>query len=105
MEKLKKDQRDAGAELAVLVTTSPPEGLRGCDQYEGIWVWEPLFAVATAKVLRHCLIETAMQRAQVSGRKDKKALLYDYLCSVDFRQYIKGLIETFILQMTNSNQD
>ena len=98
VEKLKKDQREATAELAVLVTTSPPEGLRGFDQYEGIWVCEPLFAVATSKVLRQWLIETAMQRAQVSGRKDKKALLYDYLCSVDFRQYIKGLIETFILQ-------
>ena len=98
VEKLKKDQREAGAELAVLVTTSPPNGLRGFDQYEGIWVCEPLFAVATAKVLRHCLIETAMQRAQVSCRKDKMALLYDYLCSVDFRQNINGLVETFILQ-------
>ena len=39
-----------------------------------------------------------MQRAQASGRKDKMALLYDYLCSVDFRQNINGLVETFILQ-------
>jgi hypothetical protein len=98
VEKLKKDQRDAGAELAVLVTTSPPEGLRGFDQYEGIWVCEPLFAVATSKVLRQWLIETAMQRAQVSGRKGKMALLYDYLCSADFRQNIEGVVESFILQ-------
>jgi hypothetical protein len=97
VEKLKKDQRDAGAELAVLVTTSPPEGLRGFDQYEGIWVCEPLFAVATSKVLRQWLIETAMQRAQVSGRKGKMALLYDYLCSADFRQNIEGVVESFIL--------
>ena len=90
-EKLKKDQREAGAELAVLVTTSPPDGLRGLDHYEGIWVCEPLFAVATAKALRQGLIETTMQRAQASGRKDKMPLLCDHLCSVDFRQNINGL--------------
>ena len=97
VEKLKKDQREAGAELAVLVTTSPPDGLRGFDQYEGIWVCEPLFAVATAKALRQCLIETTMQRAQASGRKDKMAILYDHLCSIEFRQHIDGLVESFVL--------
>ena len=97
VEKLKNDQREAGAELAVLVTTSPPEGLRGLDHYEGIWICEPLFAVATAKALRQGLIETTMQHAQVSGRKDKMALLYDHLCSVGFRQNINGLVESFVL--------
>ena len=96
VEKLKNDQRQAGAELAVLVTTSPPEGLRGIDQYEGIWVCEPLFAVVIAKALRQSLIETTMQRAQASGRKDKMAVLYDHLCSVEFRQNIDGLVEAFI---------
>jgi hypothetical protein len=53
--------------------------------------------VATAKALRQGLIETTMQRAQASGRKDKMALLYEHLCSVDFRQNINGLVESFIL--------
>ncbi len=95
VEKLRKDQREAGAELAVLVTTSPPDGLRGFDHIDGIWICEPIFAVATAKALRQGLIETTMQRAQVSGRKDKMALLYDHLCSVEFRQNVDGLVEVF----------
>jgi len=95
-EKLKEDQREAKAELAVLVTTCPPDGVRGIGQVEGIWVCEPVFAVALSTALRHGLVSVATQRLQDTGRHDKMSLLYDYLCGVEFRQHVQAVVESFV---------
>lgn len=95
-EKLKADQREARAELAVIVTTCPPEGLRGIGQCDGVWVCEPPFAPALAAALRQGLTSTAAQRLQQTDRTDKMAALYDHLCSVAFRQHVEALVEAFV---------
>ena len=95
IEKLKEDQREAKAELAVIVTTCLPEGVRGIGQVEGVWVCEPPFAIALASALRHGLISTAVQRLQDTDRSDKMVRLYDYLCGVEFRQHVEALVDTF----------
>ncbi len=95
-EKLKADQREVQAELAVIVTTCPPEGLRGIGQREGVWVCEPPFAPALAAALRQGLTSTAAQRLQQTDRADKMAALYDHICSVAFRQHIEAMVEVFV---------
>jgi len=95
-DKLKADQRDVKSELAVLVTTSTPSGVRGFAPVGGVWVCEPTFAIALAAALRQGLISTAAQRVQAAGRADKMAALYDHLCSVAFRQHIEALVESFL---------
>jgi len=93
--KLKADQREAKAELAVLVTTTPPPGIRGMGPFEGVWICEPVFACALASAMRQGLVATALQRTQGTGRADKMTRLYDYLCSVEFRQHVEGIVESF----------
>ncbi|MBE0542228.1 MAG: DUF2130 domain-containing protein [Verrucomicrobia bacterium] len=94
--KLKEDQREAKAALAAIVTTCPPEGLRGIGQVDGVWVCEPAFVVGLAAALRQGLISTAIQRVQQVNRADKMAMLYDHLCSVAFRQHIEAVVESFL---------
>lgn len=93
--KLKEDQREAKAELAVLVATSLPEGVRAMGQVEGIWVCEPLVALALATALRQGLLSLAVQKLQNTGRGEKIEQLYHYLCGVEFRQHIEGVVEAF----------
>ncbi|MCX7868346.1 MAG: DUF2130 domain-containing protein [Terrimicrobiaceae bacterium] len=95
-EKLKADQREAAADLAVLVTTCPPEGLRGIGLHDGVWVCELPFALGLAAALRQGLISTAAQRVQQSNRADKAQALYDHVCGVGFRQHIEALVEAFL---------
>jgi hypothetical protein len=95
-EKLKEDQRQAKAELAVIVTTCPPEGLRGIGQKDGVWVCEPAFALGLAAALRQGLITTAAQRLQQANRAEKTVVLYDHVCSVEFRQHIEAIVESFL---------
>lgn len=94
-EKLKEDQREAKVALAAIVTTCPPEGLRGIGQVDGVWVCEPAFVVGLAAALRQGLISTAVQRAQQANRADKAELLYEHLCSVEFRQHVEAVVESF----------
>lgn len=96
VEKLKGDQREAKADIAVIVTTCPPEGLRGIGQRDGVWICEPVFAVALGQALRQGLVSTATQRVQQANRSEKMAVLYDHLCSVEFRHQIEGIVEAFI---------
>jgi hypothetical protein len=96
IEKLKEDQREAKAELAALVTTCPPQGLRGIGLMDGVWICEPAFACALAAALRQGLVSTAVQRAQETGRAEKMAQLYDYLCGVEFRQHVEGIVDSFV---------
>lgn len=95
-EKLKEDQREAKADLAVIVTTCPPQGLRGLGVQDGVWVCEPLFAPALAAALRQGLVGAAIQRVQQAGRADKMAAVYDHVCGVEFRQHVEALVESFL---------
>lgn len=95
-EKLREDQREMRAELAVIVSTKMPANLRGMAQHEGVWVCELPFAVALATALRQGLTGIAMQRLQETNRADKTARLYDYLCGVEFRHHVEALVESFI---------
>jgi hypothetical protein len=93
--KLKEDQREAKCELAVLVVTCPPPGLRGLGLADGVWVCEPALAPIIAAALRQGLVSTAMQRLQETGRADKMSRLYDYLCGLEFRQHVEAVVESF----------
>lgn len=95
-EKLRADQREMKAELAVIVTTCPPDGVRGFGQFDGVWVCELAFAVALATALRQGLIGAAMQRLQGTNRADKMVRVYDYLCGVEFRHHVEALVESFV---------
>jgi hypothetical protein len=95
-DKLKEDQREAKADLAVVVTTCPPAGISGIGQSEGVWICEPAFASALAAALRQGLVATAIQRFQQSNSTDKMTLLYNHLCSVGFRQNIEAIVESFV---------
>lgn len=93
--KLKDDQREAKADLAVIVTTCPPAGLRGIGQVDGIWACETPFAIAIATALRQGLVATTNLRLQQTNSADKMAMLYEHLCSVPFRQNIEAIVESF----------
>jgi hypothetical protein len=96
VEKLKEDQRVAKAELAVIVTTCPPAGVHGIGQADGVWVCESPFAIALAVALRHGLLSTAAQRVQQANRADKAQVLYEHICSIEFRQHIQAVVESFL---------
>lgn len=95
IEKLKDDQRAAGASLAVLVSVALPDGIRAFGQTDGVWVTGLDTYPALAVALRQQLIQVSFARSAAEGMGDKMELLYNYLAGDEFRHRIEAIVETF----------
>ncbi len=95
LSKLKDDQREVKAEIAILVTETLPKGVEGFAQMEGIWVTGFALSVALASVLRTSLIELAQHKSSLVGKSEKMEVLYNYLSGPEFRQRIEAIVESF----------
>ena len=93
--KLKDDQREAGAGLAVLVSTALPDGIRGFGFLDGVWVADLVSYPAVAVALRQQLVEVVRARAITTGVSAKMELLYNYLSGHEFRHRVEAIVETF----------
>jgi hypothetical protein len=79
LAKLRTDQRAAGAELAILVSTALPKGIETFGCVDGVWVTDHRFVLPLAVALRQSLIEIAATRQAHEGQETKAALVYQYL--------------------------
>lgn len=93
--KLKEDQREAKANLAVLVSVTLPEGFGEFGQVEGVWVASLRVWPALAVALREQLIQVAFAHAASEGKHEKMELLYRYLAGDQFRARVQGIVEAF----------
>ncbi len=93
--KLKTDQRNASAEIAILVSETRPPGLDTFEFYEGVYVCAPRYALPLAMVTRQTLIGIAKTRRSQTGQKDKMALVYDYLTGSQFKHRVEAICEHF----------
>jgi hypothetical protein len=96
LQKLKDDQQEAQADIAVLVTTAMPKGLVEpfCRQGD-IWLVAPHVVRPLAETLRVVLLECQRLKLVNSGRSEKMELLYNYLSSAQFAQKIRAMLESF----------
>ena len=95
LSKLKDDQRDVKAEIAVLVTETLPKGVESFAQIEGVWVTSYLLSSPLSSVLRASLIELAQHKLSIIGKNEKMDVLYNYLSGPEFRQRIEAIVESF----------
>ncbi len=93
--KLRQDQREIGAELAVIASQAMPDNIETFEDREGVWIVAPACAVALAMALRAGLINTAAARTASQGQQTKMALLYQYLTGPQFKQRVEGLLEGY----------
>jgi hypothetical protein len=93
--KLKKNQREAGAEVAVIASTVLPQGVDGFKDMDGVWVTSWPLAIQLASALRFALVELDRSKVAVQGQSQKMEMLYGYLVSPQFRQRIQDIVEAF----------
>lgn len=105
LRKLKDDQRQLKAEIAVLVSEALPKDCRGFAQVSGIWVSDPQCAVSLATALRCQLLQVAATRAAAIGAKQKSELLYEYVASAQFRHRVESVAEAFMSMHTGLQEE
>jgi hypothetical protein len=96
LQKLKDDQQACGAELAVIVTAAMPKEAREPFVREAdVWVSRFDAARPLAQALRLTLLELHKLRLANQGRSEKMELVYNYICSAQFAQRVKSVVDGF----------
>jgi len=96
IEKLKKDMRNVGVDVAVIVTQCYPKGMDCFGEVDGIWICSFEEVKAVAYVLRDGIIKLSGMLRTQENRGDKMHLLYDYLTSKEFSEQWKAIREGFM---------
>lgn len=105
LSKLRGDQRNAKAELALLVSEALPKGVESFELIDGVWVTHPRFAVPVATVLRQSLIDLAATRLSNEGQQTKTELVYQYLTGSRFRHRVEAIVERFTEMQEDLNRE
>ena len=96
LQKLKDDQQEAKADIAVLVTTAMPKGsTEPFVRIGDVWVVSPHVMRPVAETLRVILLEAHKLKLVNTGRNEKMESLYNYLASAQFSQKVRTMLESF----------
>lgn len=96
--KLKDDQRVAGADVGVIVSTILPREFASSQPFgacDDVWVTSPAAALPLGEVLRSELAAVHKQRLISANKGEKMEAVYDYLTGAQFAQKIKAVYTAF----------
>src|SRR5690606_14049236 len=96
IEKLKKDMRSLGADVAVIVTQAMPKDMDSFGEKDGVWICSFGEVRALASVLRDLIIKVYSASKSQENKGDKMALLYSYLTGQEFSEQWKAIKEGFM---------
>jgi hypothetical protein len=93
--KLREDQRQAKAEIAIIVSQVLPKEVETFECIDGVWVTHPKSALPVAMAMRYTLMEVACARQASEGQQTKMEMVYQYLMGPRFRQRVQAIVEGF----------
>jgi hypothetical protein len=96
LAKLRADQRQAGADVAFIVTSAMPKGIQNFEFIDSIWVTDARCAIPVAVMLHHSILAIAAARQASEGQQTKTELMYRYLTGPQFRHRVSAVVERFI---------
>ncbi len=105
IEKLKKDMRSQGVDVAVIVSQCYPKGMDCFGERDGVWICSFEEAKAVASVLRDGVIRLSGVMKSQENRGDKMHLLYNYLTSAEFSEQWKAIQEGYLSMRTSIIQE
>lgn len=95
IQKLKSDQRQVNAEIAVLISNVLPDGMKRFGSRDEVWVCDYESFIGLTVILRDSLIKLHSVRASMSGKKEKKEILWNYLTGIEFKQRMEAIYEAY----------
>lgn len=93
--KLKEDQREAKADLAIIVSSVLPEKITKFGYYQGVWVTSLETAVELCWALRFHLVQLAGARQAAEASRDSKEELFRYVTSPQFAQRVGAMMDAY----------
>lgn len=96
IDKLKKDMRKEGVDVAVIVTQTYPKGMTCFGERDGVWICSFEEVKAVAYVLRDGILKLYNSSKSQENRGDKMHMLYDYLTGTEFSEQWKAIREGYM---------
>ncbi len=96
IDKLKKDMRSAGVDVALIVTQAYPKGMDCFGEKDGVWICSFEEVKAVAYVLRDGIIKLSSASKFQENKGDKMHMLYDYLTGAEFSEQWKAIREGYM---------
>lgn len=101
IKKLKTDQQEAKADIALIVSNMLPDGIKKFGCIDGVWVADFSCYIELVAALRLQLLEMHRIRSTVIGQESKMGELYKYVCSQEYTQKVLAITGT-LLDMKNN---
>ena len=95
IEKFKKDIREKGADIGVLVTQALPRDQERMSLVDGIWVCTYEEFKSLSGILRESIIKIDKINRSQENKTDKMSLLYGFLTSNEFGMQVESIVEGF----------
>ena len=105
LPKVRKDQRAAKADIAVIASQALPKDVETFDRIDGVWVTHLRAVLPMAAILRQSLIEVALARQANEGQQTKTELIYQYLTGPRFRQRVEAIVEAFSTMQSDLDKE
>ncbi|MFH1644971.1 MAG: DUF2130 domain-containing protein, partial [Candidatus Omnitrophota bacterium] len=105
IQKMKDDQREAKADLAVIVSEALPKGFHHFRNIDTIWVTDIPSSISLALALRTLVIQVERTKSVQTGKEEKKEIVYNYLTGVEFRNRVQAIMESFIAMKTDLDSE
>ncbi|MES2417138.1 MAG: DUF2130 domain-containing protein [Bacteroidota bacterium] len=96
IEKLKKDRRSMGIDVAVIVTQVYPKGMDCFGERDGVWICSFEEVKAVSYILRDGIVKLFGAAKSQENKGDKMHMLYDYLNGNEFSEQWKAIREGFM---------
>ena len=103
--KLKEDQRKEKADIAVIASVALPADIDSFDKRDGVWITNFNLIYQVALILRQNLVGLQSIRIAQTGMGEKVDLLYSYLCGIEFKQRVVGMVEAFSQMQEDLNRE
>lgn len=95
LQKLKDDQREAKADIAIIVTDVLPKDAQSFGLKDGVWITNYRSLLGLATVIRMNMENMAEVRMAAVGKNEKMEVIYAYLTGPEFRQRMEAIVEAF----------
>jgi hypothetical protein len=105
LAKLRRDQRAAKADVAVIVSQALPKNVKHLDLIDGVYVVSPQCVLPVAAMMRKELVDLASVRRSSEGRETKAAVVYQYCTGPRFRQHMQAIVEAFASMQDDLNAE
>jgi hypothetical protein len=105
IQKLKDNQHQIKADIAILLTIALPKEIKGFGHVDGVWITDIHSYSSLCTALRMSLTQLHLVRQANLGKNEKMENIYQYLSGHEFKQRIQVIVDAFKTMKKDLNDE